>query len=777
ASVALLFVILLLAVKTGEAVVVNGQNQTQDWWYAPGVLVVEFDAGLSKADFITGSVGVKSGHAAVDNLFKTYKINSLDRMFEQSAKSLQRGDKDLSGFYRITFDSANDLDKVAEALASLPEVESVEKVGVHPIDAIPNDASFNSLWGLNQGNDRDIDAPEAWNIETGDSAILVGAMDTGVQWNHADLGGPSPYTNGNIWINWAEYNGASSVDDDGNGYIDDFRGWDWVDVLGAWSGEDADTPDNDPMDFNGHGTHTSGTMAGITNNGIGVAGVAGGWSPADGGCRIVPLRIGWSQANAQGNEAGYVRMDFAAQAFNYATQIGVTAVNCSWGSSNSGGIQAAVDNAVANGMVICTSAGNSNNTSVSYLAGRSDVISVASVTSSGTKSSFSNYGSWVDVSAPGSNIYSTYSNHGSATYASLSGTSMASPHVAGLAGLIRSKSPGLTATQVRDLITNTTDDIDAQNTGYIGLLGTGRINANTALLGIVSAEAAADVQLGAAPLAVSFSGSSLSLVNSWLWRFGDGDSAFGQNVMHVYNDPGSFDVSLQIDGSGGQATQNLPGFIVAYADTITIGNYSGAVPQKISFDVSLKNFAPISSMQLPLTFGGNMDLALDSISVVGARGTAFESINVVSNLPASDLLTLQLTANNGGGSPPLPAGDGVLFRMYFGYTAFPPLAGLNLVDTASYSTYRFAAVTPVGSFVPVLVPGTLSVTGGIRGDANVDGIINISDPVYLINYIFSSGLQPPQLYDGDADANAIINISDAVYLIAYIFAGGPPPPF
>ncbi len=775
--VASLLVALLMPVYPAAAVVSNGQSQTQDWWYAPGVLVIEFAGGLSKANFVTGQSGVRSGIPEIDNLFSTYSVKAFDRMFFQTEKSLQRGDRDLSSYYRITFSPDIDLDKAVAALTSLPEIASVEKVGVHPIDAIPNDASFSSLWGLNQANDRDIDAPEAWNSETGDSTILLGAMDTGVQWNHIDLGGASPYTNGNIWINWAEYNGVSSVDDDGNGYVDDFRGWDWVNVLGAWSGEDGDTPDNDPMDFNGHGSHTSGTMAAITNNATGVAGVAGGWSPTNRGCLIVPLRIGWSQDNGQGAEAGYVRMDFAAQALNYATQKGVTAVNCSWGSSNSGGIQAALDNAIANGMIVCTSAGNSNVNSASYLASRSDVIAVASLSSTGAKSSFSNYGAWVDVSAPGSNIFSTYSNHGSASYATLSGTSMASPHVAGLAGLIRSKSPGLTAAQVRSIISSTTDNIDAQNPSYIGMLGTGRINANNALMSILSADATADVHIGAAPLAVNFSGSSLSLVTTWLWHFGDGDSAFGQNVMHVYNDPGVFDVTLHIDGPGGQATENFPNFVIAVADTVTFGDYTGSVPQKVSFDVRLKNFAPISSMQLPLSYGGNMDLALDSFSVAGTRGTAFESISVVSNLPASDVLTLQLIANNGGGSPPLPAGDGVLLRLYFRYLAFPPLVGANAVDTAKYSTYQFAAVTPAGSFKPEVIPGQINVSGGTRGDANVDDMITISDPVYLINYIFTGGPQPPSTYFGDADANLIISISDAVYLIAYIFSGGPAPPF
>ncbi len=771
-SVLLLFTCTLLLISPSvQAVVQTDAVSSGEWWYAKGVLVIEFSSDFSKSGFVTGRNNPRTGNSAADALFNSYRVNSLDQMFQQTEKSLSRGDRDLSGYYRVTFDTTLSLDDALKDFSALEYVAGVEKVGVHPIDAIPNDASFSTLWGLNQSNDRDIDAPEAWEIESGDSSILVGAMDTGVQWQHPDLAGAAPYINGNVWINWAEYNGLDNEDDDGNGYIDDFRGWDWVDVTGEWPGEDGDTPDNNPMDFNGHGTHTAGTMAAITNNATGVAGVAGGWLPANGGCRVVPLRIGWSQASTSGGETGYVRMDFAAQAFNYATQLGVTAVNCSWGSSNSGGIAAAVDNAIANGMVIVTSAGNSGNTSASYLAARADIVSVASLTSTGAKSSFSNYGTWVDVSAPGSNINSTYSNHGSATYAYLSGTSMASPHVAGLAGLIRSKLPALTSAEVRDIIITSAENIDAQNPSYVGLLGTGRINALSALQSIFGAEATADVRIGVAPLTVSFSGSSSSIVATWMWFFGDGDSAAGQNAMHEYVNPGTYDVSLRVSGPEGQATENFPGFVVAHADTVQFVGFTGTASDPLVCDVRLKNFAPITSLRLPITYAGNMSITLDSVSYVGTRAQDFTTKSTLSNVGASQRLTLQFTDTGGG----IPAGDGVLFRMHFRHNATPPVAGLNLVDTTRYSSYQFTVATPQGSYAPAIVSGTLNVAGGMRGDANLDGVINVSDPVYLINYIFAGGTEPP-IYNGDADASTVINVSDVVYLIAHIFNGGPPPP-
>jgi subtilisin family serine protease len=750
----------------------SSQN-SPGWWYAEGVLILNFKPEITKSEFRVGKGEVKTGLKAVDALFGKYQVESFEKLFVGAEKPLSRDGIDLSNYYRINFDAKESLDKAFADFSALDAVEHVERAGVHPVLATPNDPSFGSQWGLNQTNDRDIDAPEAWDSEVGDSAILVGAMDTGVQWNHPDLAGAAPYTNGNIWINWAEYNGLPGVDDDGNGYIDDIRGWDWVTGVSAWPGEDGSMPDNDPMDFNGHGTHTAGIMAAITNNSIGVAGVAGGWGPSQRGCRIVPLRIGWSQSYA-GIEMGYVRMDFAAQAFYYATQIGVTAVNCSWGSSNDGAFGAAVTNAINNGMVVVSAAGNDGNQTQSYLCSRSDVIAVASLTSSGSRSSFSNYGTWVDVSAPGSDIYATYSNHGSASYATLSGTSMAAPFVTGLAGLLRSRLHSLSGDVLDTLIVNSAENIDAQNPSYIGRLGSGRINANNAISRVFAAQIISGVRFGPAPLTVSFSGSSPDQVDAWMWHFGDGDSAAGQSVVHEYPLPGSYDVSLRISGSNGVNTTNLPGYVVVYADTIQMMDFAGDRTMPLVCDVRLKNFAPIASITLPLIYSGNMDISLDSVSVVGTRGVAFERVQIEASSFANYIFSLKMVANNGGGSPPLPQGDGTLFRMFFKYDQPPPVAGVNIIDTTRFSTFAYRVVSTLGAYNPTLIAGTINVTGGMRGDADLSGFINISDAIYLISYIFSGG-EPPPTYNGDADCNGFINISDVTYLIAYIFNSGPPP--
>jgi hypothetical protein len=237
-----------------------------------------------------------------------------------------------------------------------------------------------------------------------------------------------------------------------------------------------------------------GIMGAITNNGNAVAGLAGGWNesandPAN-GVKIMACRIGWSAPHpVYGYEVGYVRMDFAAQAIYYAVNNGATAINCSWGSSNSGGLGAAVTYAVNNGVVVVHAAGNSGNSVADYLGSRTDVLNVAATDDSDVKADFSNYGTWVDISAPGVDIMSTFSLHYNPNYVAwMSGTSQAAPHVCAAAALLRSYVPGLTRQEVFDLILDYTDNIDAQNPSYVGLLGSGRLNVFKSLDAAVAPE-------------------------------------------------------------------------------------------------------------------------------------------------------------------------------------------------------------------------------------------------------------------------------------------------
>jgi hypothetical protein len=334
--------------------------------------------------------------------------------------------------------------------------ESSEKIT--PQATTPNDPGYSQLWGLNNIGqsggtaDADIDAPEAWDIQKGNQNLVIGVIDTGVDYDHPDL-------SANIWTNPGEIAG-DGIDNDSNGYIDDVRGWDF-----AYN-------DNNPMDVHGHGTHVAGTIAGKGNNGVGVTGVA--WN-----AKIMPLKFL--------NDSGSGSTSNAILAINYATAKGVKLTNNSWGGGGySQALYDAINTAGQQGALFIAAAGNSSqntDTTPAYPASYdlANIISVASTTRTDGLSWFSNYGATtVDLGAPGSDIYSAWPN---STYNTISGTSMASPHVTGAAALLWSQNPTWTAQQVKNSLMSTGDSISALN----GKTVSGkRLNINNALSNLPS---------------------------------------------------------------------------------------------------------------------------------------------------------------------------------------------------------------------------------------------------------------------------------------------------
>ncbi|MBP8261414.1 MAG: S8 family serine peptidase [Verrucomicrobia bacterium] len=284
---------------------------------------------------------------------------------------------------------------------------------------IPNDPAFVNQWGLFSSTDADINGPEAWDVSVGDPAVVVAIIDTGVQWNHPDLAA-------NIFVNAIELNGSPGIDDDGNGYVDDIHGWDFY------------AGDSDPMDESGHGTHVAGIVGAAGNNGMGVAGTQ--WR-----ARILPLRF-------IGPNGGYV--SDAIEAVEYAVAMGARISNNSWGSSSySSALESAISKAGGKGHLFVAAAGNSGldaDKSPFYPAcyPLDSIVSVAAVGQTLLRASFSNYGAQsVDLGAPGVSIYSTLRG---STYGSMSGTSMASPHVAGVAALVLATMPDASVATIRD---------------------------------------------------------------------------------------------------------------------------------------------------------------------------------------------------------------------------------------------------------------------------------------------------------------------------------------
>jgi subtilisin family serine protease len=345
---------------------------------------------------------------------------------------------------------------VMQALAANPRVEYVEPDAVQSLESalvLPNDTYFHLQYGLyNTGQavngvsgiaGIDIRMPEAWIDIVGSNDCLVAVIDSGVQWNHPDFA----YSGGsNIWVN--DDSAGNRRDDDNNGYVDDFRGWDFY------------ANDNNPADENGHGTHVAGIIAAAANNGIGISGTA--WH-----CKIMPLRF--LSRNGSGATSD------AIAALNYAVMEGARVSNNSWGG---GGYSQALSDAILaagiKGHVFVAAAGNNgvniDNTPF-YPAAypHSNIITVAAINNRGDLASFSNTGSvGVDIVAPGVDIASTYK---SSSYAYLSGTSMAAPFVSGVLGLLASQQPFVTPEALIDrvLASGTPDD------RYTGKVKSGRL--------------------------------------------------------------------------------------------------------------------------------------------------------------------------------------------------------------------------------------------------------------------------------------------------------------
>jgi len=322
--------------------------------------------------------------------------------------------------------------------------------------------SYDDLWGLKK-----IDAGNAWNVSQGEG-VVVAVVDTGVDRNHEDI-------QGNMWINEAEIPG-NGIDDDGNGYVDDVDGWDFVTYDG--------TPeDNDPMDGHGHGTHVSGTVAAVGDNGKGIIGVA----PR---AKVMALK-GLTDGGMGTNED-------LSRAIIYAANNGASVINASWGGEYPTVedypqiLKDTIDYAHdTKNVTFVAAAGNSGmNVSTFFPAAFRNVISVASSDHLDQKSDFSNYGVKIDVSAPGgdssnvsyyNNILSLKANGTSmgesvgTFYTRARGTSMASPHVAGVAALVKSIHPSWSPEQIRQAIRKGSDDI--LNNGFDTQSGYGRINA------------------------------------------------------------------------------------------------------------------------------------------------------------------------------------------------------------------------------------------------------------------------------------------------------------
>ncbi|HOT04425.1 MAG TPA: DUF2341 domain-containing protein, partial [Methanolinea sp.] len=355
-------------------------------------------------------------------------------------------DKGLAGTQVVKVPPGLSVDEAMSLYAENPDVLSVQPNYRIELTSLPNDPDFSLQWGLlNEGiPGADINVAPAWNLSTGSSAVLIAIPDTGIELPHPDLAG-------NIWVNFREIPG-NGIDDDGNGYIDDVNGWDFV------------NDDSSPVDDNGHGTHVAGIAGALGNNGLGISGVM--WNT-----RILPLKV--IEASGYGYESD------AIEALLYAKAAGAKIISISWGSyGESQALKAVIEDYPS--LVVCA-AGNSardNDLYPIYPASypSRNIISVTATDERDNLAFFANYGvETVDIAAPGVGIYSTAPGAG---YGTRSGTSMAAPFVAGVAGLVLSVNGDLNGSQLADIILTSSDKLSSLE-GKIS--SSRRVNAETAL--------------------------------------------------------------------------------------------------------------------------------------------------------------------------------------------------------------------------------------------------------------------------------------------------------
>ncbi|MFQ5444138.1 MAG: S8 family serine peptidase, partial [Nitrospinales bacterium] len=362
-------------------------------------------------------------------------------------------------------DKTMSIEEICKTLEASGMVEYAEPDYEYQLDLTPDDTFFGLQWNLhNTGQsggtvDADIDAPEAWDIQTGDGSVIVGTIDTGVDYNHVDLAA-------NMWINTGEI-ASNGIDDDGNGYIDDIHGINSINGVG------------DPLDDHNHGTHVAGILGAVGNNSLGVAGV-------NHNVKIIACKFLDSGGSGFTSDAIECLAYFKDMKDNHGWNIQV--INASWGGGAfSTALKTAIESAGDSGMLFVASAGNTgaNNDSTDHYPSdytSENIIAVANTDRNDSLQALSNFGATsVDLGAPGSDIPSTLigNNYGFGT-----GTSMAAPHVAGAAALVWANKPSLIKEEVKHLILTSVDPIPALS----GITVTGgRLNLNKALMSPVLA--------------------------------------------------------------------------------------------------------------------------------------------------------------------------------------------------------------------------------------------------------------------------------------------------
>lgn len=415
-------------------------DQLPEPLFRKGVVVFKVTPEIKIDLPVDGSL--RFGHPEIDLFLDDIDADKVERTFPFCFPP-EPGGTDLTRIFTVYFDESLPVDDVRRGLAKREVIEYADRWTIERYSLDHNDRYRDRQWGMNV-----TESNAAHDISTGDRSVAVAIVDSGMDMDHPDL---VP----NLWINPGEDLNRNGViddnerngrDDDGNGRIDDFNGWDFV-------GNDNNPDDVDRSGYRGHGTHCAGIASAKTNNEIGVASI--GYN-----CGILPVRTG---------SGGFVQYGY--HGIEYATRTGAKVVSCSWGGYEANNwTRDVVNYAYEHDVLVIAAAGNDNTDRLHYPCGFVNVLAVAATGSNDRKANFSNYGDWIDVAAPGVNIYSTFLV-GDGSYVYMGGTSMACPFAASLGILIRATYPRMDVDEAWRLLVEGADDIDDDR------MGSGRINA------------------------------------------------------------------------------------------------------------------------------------------------------------------------------------------------------------------------------------------------------------------------------------------------------------
>ncbi|MGC6549364.1 MAG: S8 family serine peptidase [Rubripirellula sp.] len=578
--------------------------------------------------------------------------------------------------------------------------------------AVPNDQFYGVLWGL-----PDINAETAWDTRTDSSSIIVGVIDSGVEYDHPDLVD-------NMWTNSDEIAG-NGIDDDGNGYVDDFFGYDF------------DNEDPDPRDDNGHGTHVAGTIGARGNNSIGVTGV--GWNAS-----LMALKVIGTGSNAD-----------VARAIDYATDNGAKITNNSYGyaGSNVGGSQT-ISNAVGRakdaGVLYVVAAGNSRSTiPASNMDGNfnswpaelskvhDNVITVAATDSDGSFASYSHWGTEsVQIAAPGTQIGSTYTNGG---YVYSSGTSMAAPHVAGAAALLWAERPELSYLDIKDAMLSTArpEHLNLVGDGVLDLgaamdlIKTSGNQGNAPVAVDDTATVAEDSEVSVAVLSNDSDADGDTLTIESFTQGTNGSVVIsGSNLVYTpsanFNGSDSFTYTIN-DGTGLTDTATVSVTVTAVNDNPVANDDSATTEEDVAVTISLvANDTDIDGDSLSIESVGT---ASNGSVVNNGNGTVTYTPNagffgsdsftyVVSDGSATDTATVRVTVT-----------EVTTSEQVIGYAG-----------TAIDVTHVWKTINLPNDFVnPVVVAGGATRDGGHQGVVRVRNVTNNSFQIRFQEWDYRDG--------------------------------------